>query len=194
MLPALEIPGKDETPTFRLSPKGVSAYELWQVQKKRRELRQEYLDHWLGTEKVTGTGRPVDAIICPVAPYVAPPHGMNRCVFVLMAITCVNFWTGDFRTADYTIVWNGLDYSSLVIPVSKVDQALDVRQPRDKFYSDADKANYERCTPKIMLSQIHVEICPCRRSYHIQKCSYFYSACREDPGRGGSDCDERNCR
>ena len=78
MLPALETPGRDETPTFRLSPKGVSAYELWQVQKKRRELRQEYLDHWLGTEKVTGTGRSVDAIICPVAPYVAPPHGMNR--------------------------------------------------------------------------------------------------------------------
>ncbi|KAK0492980.1 hypothetical protein EDD18DRAFT_1108582 [Armillaria luteobubalina] len=30
------------------------------------------------TEKIMGTGRPVDAIITPVAPYAAPPHGLNR--------------------------------------------------------------------------------------------------------------------
>lgn len=129
MLLTPETPiGIDEMPTSRPLSNGVSAYDLWQVQKKRRELRQEYLDHWLGTEKVTGTGRPVDAIICPVAPFVAPPHGMNR-------------------TADYTTVWNGLDYSSLVIPVSKVDQALDARRPPHKFYNDADKANYELYDP-----------------------------------------------
>ncbi len=57
---------------------GLSAYQLWQVQKQKRNLRQEYLEYWQATEKSTGTGRPVDAIIAPVAPYAAPPHGLNR--------------------------------------------------------------------------------------------------------------------
>ncbi|KAK0493703.1 hypothetical protein EDD18DRAFT_1107701 [Armillaria luteobubalina] len=57
-------------------------------------------DH--STEKIMGTGRPVDAIITPVAPYAAPPHGLNR-------------------VTDYTRIWNVLDYTALVIPVSKVD-------------------------------------------------------------------------
>lgn len=59
---------------------GTSAYELWQVQKQRKTLRQQYLSHWEKTTGATGTGRPIDAIICPVAPYAAPPHGKNRSV------------------------------------------------------------------------------------------------------------------
>ena len=70
---------------FRPSLKGTSAYELWQVQKRKLGLRQEYLDHWNSTVTLTGTGRPVDAIISPMAAYVAPPHGKNKYVlFELM--------------------------------------------------------------------------------------------------------------
>jgi amidase len=57
-----------------------SAYDLWQTQKLRLALRQEHLDYWAATAKDTGTGRPVDAIICPMAPYPAPPHGKNSSV------------------------------------------------------------------------------------------------------------------
>jgi amidase len=60
----------------------TTAYELWQVQKKRAALRKEYLDHWEATVHLTGTGRPVDAILAPCAPYVAPLHGKNKCVLV----------------------------------------------------------------------------------------------------------------
>lgn len=56
----------------------TSAYELWQLHERRRELRQSYLDAWRATAARTGTGRPIDAIVAPTAPYVAPPHGMNR--------------------------------------------------------------------------------------------------------------------
>lgn len=56
---------------------GTSAYKLWQVQKERLKLRKEYLDHWEATTSLTGTGRPVDAIITPAAPFTAPPHGRN---------------------------------------------------------------------------------------------------------------------
>jgi amidase len=67
---------------FRPLSDGISAYELWQVQKRKLGLRQEYLDHWNSTVTLTGTGRPVDAIISPMAACVAPPHGNNKYVII----------------------------------------------------------------------------------------------------------------
>ncbi|KAG6835043.1 hypothetical protein H0H93_005330, partial [Arthromyces matolae] len=75
------VPGEEFTglqPDYQAQDKLVTAYELWQVHKKRLELRTQYAQHWLSTERDTGTGRPVDAIIAPVAPYTAVPHGRNR--------------------------------------------------------------------------------------------------------------------
>ncbi|KAF8832169.1 hypothetical protein HHX47_DHR1001153 [Lentinula edodes] len=107
---------------------GVSAYDLWQTHKQKRILREEYLQLWEDTIQVTGTGRAVDAIISPAAPYTAIRHGKNN-------------------TAQYTMVWNLLDYSSLVIPVSKVDPEIDrVKAPHD-FYNREDKANYDLYNP-----------------------------------------------
>ncbi|KAJ7492390.1 general amidase [Mycena latifolia] len=113
---------------FRPTGPGISAFELWQVQKRKRGLRQEYLKHWEDTASLTGTGRPVDAVISPMAPYTAAPHGLNK-------------------SAQYTMSWNLLDYPALVIPVSKVDQSLDVKQPRDEFYTAEDRENYELYDP-----------------------------------------------
>ncbi|TFK53544.1 general amidase [Heliocybe sulcata] len=106
----------------------VSAYRLWQLHLKKRELRKEYLDHWEATAEKTGTGRPVDAIIAPVAAYAAPPHGKNR-------------------SAAYTTVWNGLDYTALVIPVSKVDETMDAKVPPHQFLSKEDEVNYHLYDP-----------------------------------------------
>jgi amidase len=55
----------------------LTAFEFWQVNVRQRALRQEYWDHWRETVNVTGTGRPVDAIISPVAPYLAMSHGYH---------------------------------------------------------------------------------------------------------------------
>ncbi|KAH9474405.1 Acetamidase [Psilocybe cubensis] len=103
----------------------VTAYQLWQVQRRRTELRQEYLDHWNSTAAYTGTGRPVDVIISPCAAHVAPPHGMAK-------------------TPSYTMIWNALDYTSLAIPTGlSVDAALDVKKLPHTFFTEQDKANYE---------------------------------------------------
>lgn len=67
---------KPEPPLFRKSAK-LSAYELWQAHKEKRALRKKYLDRWQATSSFTGTGRPIDGIISPVAPFAAPPHGAN---------------------------------------------------------------------------------------------------------------------
>ncbi|KAF5359680.1 hypothetical protein D9756_002870 [Leucocoprinus leucothites] len=110
-------------------PGGLSASEYWQLNVQQSDLRQLYLDRWRETAAVTGTGRPVDAIICPVAPFVAPPHGKNT-----------NY--------DYTFVWNVLDYPSCVVPVgSTVDPLLDAKKSRESFYSEADRRNWEAYEP-----------------------------------------------
>lgn len=73
--------GKDipKPPAYREKVK-KNAYELWQIQKRKRSLRKVYLDRWQATKGSTGSGRPIDAIISPVAPYAATPHGHNRWV------------------------------------------------------------------------------------------------------------------
>ncbi|KAG2007109.1 hypothetical protein CC2G_014828 [Coprinopsis cinerea AmutBmut pab1-1] len=111
--------------------KGVSAFQLWQVQKKRRDLRQEYLDWWQSSQEwaQTDTGRPIDAIICPVAPHVAPLHGKTV-------------------SDHYTMVWNALDYPGLVIPVSRVDPVRDIKVERSELLGDDDRANYEGYDPE----------------------------------------------
>ncbi|KAG0708899.1 general amidase [Suillus ampliporus] len=94
---------------------------LWQVQKLRQNIRKEYLDHWEATASETGTGRPVDAIICPAAYGVATPHGKNR-------------------NANYTMVWNALDYPAAIFPVTT--------EPPHNFYDQFDKEIYETYDPE----------------------------------------------
>lgn len=122
-----------QEPVEEPESKSKSAYDLWQVQKHKQKLRKEYLDHWEASEEwaKTGTGRPVDALISPIAAYVAPPHGKHH-------------------SACYVQNWNALDYPALVIPVSTVDQEKDAKSKlvRHKFLSDFDKENYENYDPK----------------------------------------------
>ncbi|KAF7347634.1 Amidase domain-containing protein [Mycena venus] len=128
VIASMGILQEDDELLFRPSGAAISAFELWQVHKKKRDLRQEYLKHWEDTISQTGTGRPVDAIIGPMASYTAPPHGLNK-------------------TAQYTMWCNLLDYPAMIIPVSKVDQALDAKQMREEFYTAEDQENYELYNP-----------------------------------------------
>lgn len=68
----------NDIPSFRVPRPPLSAYQMWQLSKERRELRKSLLDRWEATAFQTGTGRPIDALICPVAPYAAVPHGQTR--------------------------------------------------------------------------------------------------------------------
>ncbi|PPQ73618.1 hypothetical protein CVT26_010526 [Gymnopilus dilepis] len=117
-------------PEDRPLPRGLSAYELWQEQKKRRQLREEYLAHWNATITLTDTGRPVDAIVSPCAPFVAPPHGKNN------------------LPPSYTMIWNALNYATLVLPTGLLaNPSIDVRKPPHAFFTDLDKATYDFYDP-----------------------------------------------
>ncbi|KAI0075922.1 general amidase [Panus rudis PR-1116 ss-1] len=112
------------------NPEHKSAYELWQLHKEKRILRKSYLDHWEATVSRTGTGRPVDAIISPVAPYTAVPHGCNSDAF-------------------YTTLFNILDYAAAVFPVTFVDKEVDVVVPPHEFRNHEDKAVYKLYDPEL---------------------------------------------
>ncbi|KAI0313577.1 general amidase [Amylostereum chailletii] len=107
-----------------------SAYEFWQHNKRRLRLRKEYLDRWEATAATTSTGRPVDALVSPVAPWAAPPHGKNT-------------------YAAYTRVFNALDYAACTFPVTRVDPALDGKKPPHEFISEWDETVYNLYDPEV---------------------------------------------
>jgi hypothetical protein len=123
---------------------GITAYQLWQLQKLRKDIRKEYLDHWEATASETGTGRPVDAIICPAAPYVAHPHGKSWSVDSYLQSLEPSQGTMR-RYRHYTMVWNGLDYPATIFPVTTVDPILDAKNSPHEFHDDMDKRVYEMC-------------------------------------------------
>ncbi|KAH9949475.1 general amidase [Amylocystis lapponica] len=108
----------------------LSAYELWQLHHEKRALRKSYLDHWEATAARTGTGRPVDAIISPVAPYTACPHGCNSDAF-------------------YTTLCNALDYTCATFPVTSANRDVDVVQPPHEFRNHEDEAVYKLYDPEL---------------------------------------------
>ena len=82
-------------------PDGGQAFSIgktFALNKERERIRTEVAKQWNATHLLTGTGRPVDAIISAVAPTLAPVHNTTR-------------WWG------YTSFWNLVDYPAVVFPV-----------------------------------------------------------------------------
>ncbi|UZP46142.1 hypothetical protein NXS19_013954 [Fusarium pseudograminearum] len=81
--------------------KPISVFEYWQLNKRKRQLQQAYLEKW-NKAISSKTGRVIDALITPTLPHAAAPHNSIK-------------WVG------YTKVWNLLDYTALVIPAGRVE-------------------------------------------------------------------------
>ncbi|KAJ8519145.1 hypothetical protein ONZ45_g3862 [Pleurotus djamor] len=110
-------------------PRSHSTFELWQLQKDKRDLRKSHLDYWQATVSQTGTGRPVDAIISPVAAYTAVPHGLNTDSF-------------------YTTLCNAMDYTCSGFPVT-FSSIEDHQQAAHDFHNYEDEAIYKLYDPKL---------------------------------------------
>jgi len=74
--------------------------EMFRLNVEREAFRTKALAHWSATAERTISGRPVDVILSPVAPTLAPPHNTTA-------------WWG------YTSQWNLLDLPGVVFPVGK---------------------------------------------------------------------------
>ncbi|OTA63241.1 amidase [Hypoxylon sp. EC38] len=72
---------------------------LWDAVCERDDYRTKYAHLWNETAKSSPDGRPVDVILCPAGPGVAPKHGTSR------------YW-------GYTSQWNLLDYPSIIFPTN----------------------------------------------------------------------------
>lgn len=104
----------------------MNASEIAATNVAKREYQKEYLEYWNSTEELTGTGRPVDGFIAPVAPF---PAARPK----------------NFSYYGYSSFVNLLDYTSVVIPVMTADQQIDVVAKSFKPVSELDREVSEIC-------------------------------------------------
>ncbi|KAF2263451.1 amidase [Lojkania enalia] len=106
--------------TFRLrDPMSLITYQELTVE--GRDYEGAYADYWNSTAE--SDGQLVDAVIMPVAPHAAVIPGKY------------------YHTA-YTESINLLDYSAVVIPVTKADKSIDIADPNYTPLNDVDAKNW----------------------------------------------------
>ena len=98
-----------------------------------REFRKDYMERWNATKDLTGTGRPIDGIIAPLAP--SPSSEPLK-----------------FRYYNYTTWVNLLDYPSCVIPVLTTDKSIDVPYSDFQPLSDTDAELMNDCKMTCQIS------------------------------------------
>jgi amidase len=106
------------------------ASEIMAVNISKRECQKEYMEFWNNSAQFTTTGRPVDAVISPCAPFAA-------------ARPAQYYYYG------YTTWVNLLDYTSVVVPVLRADKSIDKVDTDFKPLNDIDKLCHESYDPEI---------------------------------------------
>lgn len=95
-----------------------------------RAFKVLFANAWDNTKNMTSTGRPMDAIICPVAPSAGIPHDFNV------------YW-------GYTSMYNILDYPSTVLPIPYFNISVKTDPPNLAYEplttNPYDKMNHEMC-------------------------------------------------
>lgn len=111
-------------------PNEASSTDIAAVNVQQRQTKKLYMDYWNSTAKLTGTGRPVDGIIAPLAPYpAARPE--------------------NYKYYGLSVWVNGLDYTSVVVPVTNADKTKDKYPEGYKPIGDADKIVYDNYDAEI---------------------------------------------
>ncbi len=106
---------------------GVS--KLWDLQAERTLLCKKYLERWLETSSKTSTGNPIDGIILPASPFAGCPHGK-------------------YQYVGYTSPFNALDYSCGILPVTRADKNIDLKEEGYKPRNDVDEYIYGNYNPE----------------------------------------------
>ncbi|KIW10128.1 hypothetical protein PV08_11088 [Exophiala spinifera] len=126
---AFALSGEAMSPQIKMSfgDKPVQEFTGSQVAANnvaRRKFLKEYMDYWNATAQETGTGRPVDGVVCPVAPYAAARPEK-------------------YLYYGYTTFVNGLDYTSVVVPVTTADKTKDHYPQGYSPINDLDKTTFD---------------------------------------------------
>jgi amidase len=124
---AFELSGEPVAPQVIVdNAPQANASDIMAANIAKRDLQKRYMEYWNSTAKLTKTGRPVDAIICPLAPFpAARPQG--------------------FLYYGYSVFVNVLDYTSVVVPVTQVDKKVDVKREGFEPVDETDRKVQENC-------------------------------------------------
>lgn len=127
------LSGEDIAPQtliFREDHAQYNASKIAAVNIAKRQFQKEYMEYWNSTAKQTGTGEPVDAIICPAAPF--PAARPNK-----------------YTHYAYTMIWNVLDYTVSTLPVTTVDKSVDVVNTAFQPLGKVDQETQDTYDPEI---------------------------------------------
>lgn len=104
----------------------ANASEIMAVNVAKRQAQKDYMEYWNSTAELSGTGRPVDAVISPLAPFAAARPGK-------------------YTYLTYSSFVNVLDYTSVVVPVTQVDKSVDVKAENFQPVDEVDRETQENC-------------------------------------------------
>lgn len=93
-------------------------------------LRRAYLAYWASTAQASRSGRKVDAVVCPVAPFASARRER-------------------YAYYGYSTWVNALDYTSVVVPVCTVDKGIDGRVGAFSALSGLDEEIQDDYDPDI---------------------------------------------
>ncbi|BGP12227.1 hypothetical protein JCM10213_007485 [Rhodosporidiobolus nylandii] len=123
--------------TSRYPP--LTLHESWQLNQRRDAYRNIFLQTYFATRDRPSaqTARPVDGIICPMAPHLAAPHLEEPRAAGLIT---------------YTTVWSLLDLPCYTFPCGgTVDPVLDCKPAPGSYepLSEVDRKNWESYDPEV---------------------------------------------
>lgn len=113
-------PMSDQVSFYESLSKEFTGSEIAATNVKLRQLKKEYLAYWNSTAAKSKSGRPVDAVITPLAPFPAARPGR-------------------YSYYSYSTWVNALDYTSVVVPVTTVDKRVDGRTEGYKALGEDDE-------------------------------------------------------
>lgn len=114
------------------------ASEIAAVNVAKRDYQKKYMDYWNETASLTGSNRPVDAVITPMAPSPAVRPAKSGYI-------------------GYSSFVNVLDYTSIAIPITVVDKALDTVDTTYVPMNETDRSIHEDC--ELLYSSLSIKQC-----------------------------------
>lgn len=124
-----------------------TASQIAETNVAKRTYEKEYMDYWNSTASLTGTGRPVDAVVAPLAPFAAARPAMYDyySTYILCRVDLLTFILSLRVMPGYTVIVNMLDYTATTIPVTTVDKNIDIVDKEFKPLNEQDEAISKIC-------------------------------------------------